>query len=105
MTNAEKFEEVFGIKIDELAEDPCYIADDNYCACNPLTTFTKKHCGDCELNHFWSKEYTKNGEDREDVSKVFALGALFGVVATSDETLELIKKELENMEVNASIFV
>jgi hypothetical protein len=37
----------------------------------------------------------EHSEDREDISKVFLLGVLFGTVATSDETLEMIKEELD----------
>lgn len=95
MTNAEKFEEVFGIKIDEYPDELCSIANDKYCT-------NSNACTDCTLFHFWSKEYdNKTGEDRMDVSKVFALGALFGTVAvaTSDVKLSMIMKELENMEV------
>ena len=52
MTNAEKFEEVFGIKIDEYPDDLCSSADNKYCI-NSAT------CGDCVLFHFWDKEYIK----------------------------------------------
>lgn len=52
MTNAEKFEEVFGIKIDEYAEDPCDIAYHDICV--------NHSCGkSCPLYHFWKKEYRK----------------------------------------------
>lgn len=99
MTNAEKFEEVFGIKIDSCPDDPCCIADDKYCSVNGFSGLIKdKKCQDCELFQFWSKEYNKT-EDNEDISKVFLLGALFGVVATSDEVLSMIEKELKNKEV------
>lgn len=94
MTNAEKFEEVFGIKVAEYPDDPCNTAHDTYC-------IHSETCSECRLYHFWSREYIETSKDREDVSKVFTLGALFGFVAGSDdETLSLIEKELKNMEVN-----
>ncbi len=50
MTNAEKFKEVFGIKIDEnVPEDPCAMFDHNICI--------DHECGDCPACHFWEKEY------------------------------------------------
>lgn len=52
MTNAEKFEEVFGIKIDEYPADLCDTADHKYCT-------NSNDCPDCVLYHFWDKEYNK----------------------------------------------
>lgn len=53
MTNAEKFEEVFGIKIDEYPDDPCSIADHKYCT-------NSNACTDCTLFHFWDKDYDRD---------------------------------------------
>ena len=54
MTNAEKFEEVFGIKIDEgYPADLCNTADYKYCV-------NANSCHDCVLFHFWDKEYDEN---------------------------------------------
>lgn len=52
MTNAEKFEEVFGIKIDEYPDDLCSIADREICV--------NHNCDKrCPLYHFWEREYRK----------------------------------------------
>lgn len=93
MTNAEKFEKVFGIKIDEYPSDLCDIADHKYCK-NCIT------CHDCELFKFWGREYIdisedkeyskKTGEDHEEISKAFLFGVFFGYVANSDVTLSMI---------------
>lgn len=86
MTNAEKFEEVFGMKISKCAADPCnMVSRDSYSKC------IHNDCFGCELSNFWDRDYIKTGEDREDVSKVFALGTLF-------EVLSMIDKELKNKE-------
>lgn len=50
MTNAEKFEEVFGIKIDEnYPEDICQSIDHNICV--------EHDCSDCPAFKFWDQEY------------------------------------------------
>ena len=49
MTNAEKFEEVFGFKVDEYPGDPCDIVDHEICVSNG--------CDDCPIRAFWGKEY------------------------------------------------
>lgn len=52
MTNAEKFEKVFKIKIDDdfCPPDPCFIVDHNICD-------NANSCGDCPVHNFWEKEY------------------------------------------------
>lgn len=60
MTNAEKFEEVFGIKIEENhPADPCDIFDHNCCI---------NHCCNvrCPAYHFWNKEFKKKPEESEE---------------------------------------
>lgn len=53
MTNAEKFEEVFGMKIDKYyAEDPCDMVDHEICVNHSCSK-------GCPLYHFWEKEYRK----------------------------------------------
>ena len=56
MTNAEKFEKVFGIKIDVYPADLCDIVDHDICV-------NANSCDDCPVYHFWEKEYkeTKDG--------------------------------------------
>ena len=50
MTNAEKFEEVFGIKIDEdYPADICHSIDPKICE--------EHHCSDCPAFKFWDQEY------------------------------------------------
>lgn len=52
MTNAEKFEEVFGIKIDDdYPADPCDIFDHTIC--------TDSYCEYCLAHNFWKKKYEK----------------------------------------------
>jgi len=54
MTNAEKFEKVFGIKIDDICpSDPCDIIDHNIC-------INANGCVDCPVHNFWEKEYKIN---------------------------------------------
>lgn len=50
MTNAEKFEQVFGVKVDEDAPDPCDIFDRSFC------NNTDACCG-CRAQFFWDDEY------------------------------------------------
>ncbi len=60
MTNAEKFEEVFGVKIDEdYPADPCDIFDHNIC----METYD---CSRCIAHGFWSKRYRKSKEVKND---------------------------------------
>ena len=58
MTNAEKFEKVFGIKVnDTYSSDPCDIVDPSIC-------INANSCGTCPVCNFWEKEYKeKNNED------------------------------------------
>lgn len=57
MTNAEKFEKVFGIKIDDTyPSDPCDIVDHNICV-------DANSCGDCPVHNFWEKEYKEIKDD------------------------------------------
>lgn len=59
MTNAEKFEEVFGIKIDEnYPADPCDIFDSNICT-------EASGCSKCIAYNFWGKRYRKPKEEKE----------------------------------------
>lgn len=96
MTNAEKFEKVFGLKMDSVPDDPCGIVDDKYCSNNGELYGS---CNGCNLLNFWNREYVEAGEYSENVPKAFILGVIFGTVDTSDETLSLVMKELKNMEV------
>ena len=65
MTNAEKFEEVFGKKISKCAPDPCNIIDYSQGGC------LHSECFSCELSDFWDKEYdNKIGEDRADAESI-----------------------------------
>lgn len=60
MTNAEKFEEFFGIKVDEFAADPCDIADRSTICGNT------NGCAECELYHFWEKQYRKKNKEKKE---------------------------------------
>ncbi len=63
MTNAKKFEEVFGIKIDDYPSDICDIADHKYCV-------NANNCHECGIFKFWDREYvevSENKEEKEDV--------------------------------------
>lgn len=52
MTNAEKFEEVFGIKIDEeYSSGICQSIDHKICE--------EHNCPDCPAFRFWDKEYVE----------------------------------------------
>ena len=55
MTNLEKFEEVFGIKLDPYeaknADFPCSCAHIDFC--------DKHICDDCPTKKFWNKEYVE----------------------------------------------
>ena len=51
MTNREKFEEVFNIKLQENKVDACDLIDIGG-RCIVL-----KGCGTCPADHFWEKEY------------------------------------------------
>lgn len=62
MTNAEKFEEIFGIKIDEYPDDLCDIADHEIC-------MNASGCSKCPLNHFWKKQYRKKKPKKEEHSE------------------------------------
>lgn len=55
MTNAEKFEEVFGYKIDEFAENPCGTVEYNICI--------DHNCDNCPILGFWRKEYKEVKHD------------------------------------------
>ena len=59
MTNAEKFEQVFGIKIDGLASDLCDIVDHGICINNTS-------CNRCPLFHFWKKRYKEKKNTKGD---------------------------------------
>ena len=55
MTNAEKFEEIYGFKVDNYPLDPCGIVDHKVCI--------SYECDDCPLYNFWEKEYVnQNGQ-------------------------------------------
>ena len=51
MTNAEKFEEVFGLKIDEYPASICFTIDQSICP--------EHNCDDCPAFKFWDREYKK----------------------------------------------
>lgn len=53
MTNAEKFEEVFGVKIDEYPSDACDIFDHSICIDHGSCTMA------CPAYKFWSRKYKK----------------------------------------------
>lgn len=53
MTNAEKFEEIFGYAIDEFPIDPCDMIDHRVCA-NWGDSYSK-----CPIYNFWNKHYKK----------------------------------------------
>ena len=56
MTNAEKFEEVFGVKISDMyPADPCDIFDEHICTDSPS-------CSKCIAYNFWGKRYKKPKE-------------------------------------------
>lgn len=57
MTNAEKFEEVFGYKIDDFPNNPCDIVDHEYC-------INQNGCYKCKFNNFWKKQYKKPKENK-----------------------------------------
>lgn len=59
MTNAEKFEEVFGIKIDDVPSNICDIADRSICR-------NANGCVNCELYHFWEKQYRKKNKKKKE---------------------------------------
>lgn len=61
MTNAEKFEKVFGIKIDDnYPSDPCDIVERSIC-------IDAKGCGDCPIHNFWVKEYKETKNERKEM--------------------------------------
>lgn len=63
MTNAEKFEEVFGVKIDkDCPGDPCCIADHQIC-------IDASDCHHCPLHKFWKKQYRKKKAKKEEHSE------------------------------------
>ena len=62
MTNAEKFEEVFGIKIDEYPGDVCDIADHQIC-------IDASDCHHCPLHKFWDKRYKEKKAKKEEHSE------------------------------------
>ena len=51
MTNGEKFEEIFGLKISCVPDNPCSIVSEDYCI--------DSSCDKCKLNNFWNKQYRK----------------------------------------------
>ena len=56
MTNAEKFEKVFGLKIDEnYPSDPCDMVDHDICV-------NADGCHNCPVYKFWEKEYIEEKE-------------------------------------------
>lgn len=87
MTNREKFEEVFGIKAKTVLEDPCNIVDFDF-GCKD------KLCVECEISHFWDREYVEKDKEYSFLEHFLAL--LF--VATNDVTSDMLKKELEKEE-------
>ena len=58
MTNAQKFEEVFGIKIDEHPADLCDIADHEICM--------NHSCSHCPLHKFWEKQYLEEKKAKKE---------------------------------------
>lgn len=57
MTNAQKFEEVFGLKIDkDYLDDICGCVDSKICASH--------NCGRCPAFHFWKREYKNDKNDK-----------------------------------------
>lgn len=58
MTKAEKFEEVFGIKIDDYPSDICDIAHHKYCN-------NANSCHDCVIFKFWKQEYVESGKGND----------------------------------------
>lgn len=50
MTNREKFKDVFGLEIDEMASDLCDIVDHEICR-------DADSCSSCPVFHFWDKTY------------------------------------------------
>jgi len=68
MTNAEKFEEVFGIKIDEYPDTLCDIADHDICV-------NASDCSHCRLHKFWEKQYRKKRSDQ----RVYVVSYIAGV--------------------------
>lgn len=59
MTNAEKFEEIFGIKIDEFPADICDIVDHHICV-------DASDCAHCKAHKFWEKQYRKKKAKKEE---------------------------------------
>ena len=60
MTNAEKFEEVFGIKIDEnFPSDPCDIFAHDICIEHRCNTR-------CSAYNFWDKKFKKASGKKEE---------------------------------------
>lgn len=56
MTNAEKFEEVFGLKIDNFEK----IKNLKLCELVDTKDICKAHrCDNCKLSNFWNKQYRK----------------------------------------------
>ncbi len=94
MTNAEKFEEVFGIKIDDegYPSGICQSIDHKICE--------EHNCPDCPAFKFWDQEYKEEREDRwmieikEPIDKLMKDKSL-------DNWMDLIKFILnsDNMEI------
>lgn len=57
MTNAEKFEEIFGIKINEELVNMCNIVDRQICV-------DASDCNHCPSHKFWEKQYRKRNLKR-----------------------------------------
>ena len=56
MTNAEKFEKIFGLKVDDTCPDEiCGIIDHSYCVNNNCDN-------DCPAYDFWNREYIEPEE-------------------------------------------
>lgn len=102
MTNGEKFEEVFGMKVDPHADDPCCIVKGECRAHaeNLSVPIILKHdaCVYCALHDFWDKEYVETSKDSENISKAFILGGLFVTVASRDQVVSMIMKQMEDIE-------
>ena len=63
MTNAEKFEEVFGYKVSHFPNNPCDIVDEDYC-------INANGCDKCKLNNFWNKQYRQPNKDLDIIKSI-----------------------------------
>ncbi len=92
MTNAEKFEKVFGIKIDDYPSDICDIADHKYC-------IDANNCHECTIFKFWSKEYVETPEGTTNRDEKLTFDDLCEIIGLEDGFEKELARQYFSMEV------